>query len=61
MISSSDGIFMLAGARYEILAGTVFDIKVPSLAVERHTADRNFYIAKSGWPPIGDLQLFFRK
>jgi hypothetical protein len=41
--------------------GTVFDIKVPSLGVQRHTAERDFRIAKTGWPPIGDIQPFFSK
>ena len=61
MISSSDGVFMLVGARYEIMAGTVFEIKVPSLSAERHTARTSFHIAKSGWPPIGDIQVFVVK
>jgi len=60
MISARDGNFLI-GARYKIMPGAVFDIKVPSLAVERHTASQNIYIAKSGWPPIGDLQPFFAK
>jgi len=49
------------GSRYKIMSGTVFDIKVPDLAVERHTASQSIYVAKSGWPPISDLQLFFVK
>ena len=60
MISARDG-FLGMGSRYKIMSGTVFDIKVPDLAVERHTASQNIYIAKSGWPPIGDLQPFFVK